>query len=87
MEAQLYFRFHVIVLSITDESIDCARAGLLSPDARWHHEINVTSARVGYHWSYGLSFARREDWSKTVLLKRIPRLLFVARFETGIEID
>jgi hypothetical protein len=50
-------------------------------------EINVTSAHAGRHWSNGLSFARRKDGSKTVPLKRIPRLLFVARSETGIEID
>jgi hypothetical protein len=72
---------------MTDKSIDCAQAGLLSTDARWQHEISVTSADAGCHWSNGLSFARREDWSKTVLLKRIAKLLFVAHFETGFEID
>jgi hypothetical protein len=87
MEALLHFRFHVIVLSINDENIDCTRSGLLSTDARWQREVSVTSAKARCHWSNGLSFAQRKDWSKTVLLKRIPMLLFVARSETGIEID
>jgi hypothetical protein len=87
MEAQLYFRFHVIALSITDETIDFARAALLSTDARWQHEIILTSARAGCHWSDSLNFARRKDGSKIVLLKRIPRLLFVAHSGIGFAID
>ena len=76
-----------MALSITEESIDFARSGLLSPDARWQREINLTFARVGCHWSNGLSFAQRKDGSKTVLLKRIARFLFAAHSGIGFAIN